>query len=45
MKINFFLTGYPKIFIDGAPVQFPTKKAEGIFYYLIINNAAHPGNP
>jgi len=37
VKINIIITGYPTVFLDGCPVQFPTKKSEGIFYYLILN--------
>jgi len=37
VKINITITSYPTVFLNDCPVQFPTKKSEGIFYYLILN--------
>lgn len=35
-KIEVHLFGVPSILLDGAPVSFPYKKAEGFLYYLCV---------
>lgn len=37
MKINVILSGHACVQIDDKLVQFPTKKSEGLFYYLLLH--------
>lgn len=37
-KIEVRLMGGPVVLLDGEKVSFPYQKAEGLFYYLCVNN-------
>ncbi len=35
-SIEVFMVGYPRVFVDGQIVVFPFKKAEAVFYILML---------
>lgn len=37
-KVEVHLMGTPVVLLDGEKVSFPYQKAEGLFYYLCVNN-------
>lgn len=38
-KIKVYLIGTPKVFIDGKQYQFPFRRAESLFYYLVTKSS------
>lgn len=40
MKLKVVIADYPYVLCDDVKVKFPTKKAQGLFYYLVITKSA-----
>lgn len=37
MSLRVYALGEPRVFCEQAPMQFPTKKAETLFYFLLLS--------
>lgn len=44
MNVHVELLGYPTVSVDGRAISFPYKKAEALFYYLLIVKRASREN-